>query len=91
MQQLGGPKTEEHETLKRLIAYHTIDIWIGSIGVFLNLCLLSAFFSKRTFFRQNVVSLTHRCLKSKIQTVLDVSGSGFWRLSHLCWLAYLSV
>ncbi|KAI6189839.1 G-PROTEIN-RECEP-F1-2 domain-containing protein [Aphelenchoides bicaudatus] len=55
MQQLGGPKTEEHETLKRLIAYHTIDIWIGSIGVFLNLCLLSVFFSKRTFLRQNVM------------------------------------
>ncbi|CAD5224536.1 unnamed protein product [Bursaphelenchus okinawaensis] len=44
---------EHNNSLEDLIFFHTIDIYIGLIGVFLNVLLLSVFFSKRAFFAKN--------------------------------------
>ncbi|KAI6213627.1 hypothetical protein M3Y94_00172400 [Aphelenchoides besseyi] len=46
---------EAIDTLKKLILYHSVDVWIGSIGSALNIVLLAVFFSKRTFFQQNML------------------------------------
>jgi hypothetical protein len=53
--QYSEPKSEEQQTLKKLIDYHTVDVAIGAIGIPINICLLAIFFSKRSFFRQNMV------------------------------------
>ncbi|CAD5231878.1 unnamed protein product [Bursaphelenchus xylophilus] len=44
---------EHRNSLDQLIFFHTLDVYIGLIGVGLNVFLLSIFFSKQTFFLKN--------------------------------------